>query len=251
MDHLLAAVVTLANHRTHSAAAATHLHHVRSALAKTQAHKVLKAHKAHKAHKEFRFLGIHLRFHPHLRPRGPALDYIALFFFAMLSGFGINGFGEVALLGAGIYVANHKLPIEPVILIAFLGAMIGGILGWLVGWQVGRRLLTAPGPLHRLRTRMLEHSEAVYFMHPAFAVVLTPSWAAGIEKVHWRQYAPLNALSALIWALPLGLGAFFLGRRVTTDFSDEIGWVVAAVVVVFVLYALLQRFLGRPRQTAR
>jgi membrane protein DedA with SNARE-associated domain len=168
---------------------------------------------------------------------------VALFLFAILSGVGVNGFGEVALLSAGVYVANHKVPIEPVILIAWLGAMLGGIVGWAIGWQAGRRLLTAPGPLLRLRTKMLARSEAVYYLHPSLAIVLTPSWAAGIEKVHWRSYIPLNALSALLWALPLGLGAYLLGAHVTTEFSSEIGWVVLATVVLFVLYQVLQRFL--------
>lgn len=196
--------------------------------------------KAH-AHHYLRILGIHI--HPHFRPQGPALDYVALFLFAMLSGVGINGFGEVALLSAGVYVANHKLPIEPVLLIAWLGAMLGGIIGWVIGRQAGRRLLTTPGPLLRFRTKMLKHSEEVYYLHPSVAIVLTPSWAAGIEKVRWRPYLPLNALSALLWAFPLGLGAYFLGTRITTEFSNEIGWVVAALIVLFVLYYLLQRFL--------
>ncbi len=169
----------------------------------------------------------------------------------MLSGVGINGFGEVALLGAGVYVANHKLPIEPVLFLAWLGAMLGGIIGWVVGWQGGRRLLTARGPLFHFRTKMLGHSEAVYYLHPSLAILVTPSWAAGIEKVHWRPYIPLNALSALIWALPLGLGAYFLGSHITTEFSNEIGWVVAAVIVLFVLYLVLQRFLRTPRDRSQ
>ncbi|HTU80184.1 MAG TPA: DedA family protein [Solirubrobacteraceae bacterium] len=200
-------------------------------------------------HRKFRILGIHI--HPHLRPQGPALDYIALFLFAMLSGIGINGFGEVALLGAGVYVANHKLPIEPVLLTAWLGAMSGGIIGWVIGWQAGRRLLTASGPLLHFRTKMLEHSEEVFYLHPSLAIVLTPAWAAGVEKVRWRPYVPLNALSALIWALPLGLGAYFLGSQITTEFSHEIGWVVAAIVVLFVVYRLVQRFLRAPTHRSR
>ncbi len=189
----------------------------------------------------FRILGF--RIHPHFRPQGPALDYVGLFLFAILSGVGINGFGEVALLSAGVYVANHKVPIEPVLLIAWLGATLGGMIGWAVGWQAGRRLLTVPGPLLRVRTKMLAHSEEVFYLHPSLAIVLTPSWAAGIEKVHWRPYVPLNALSALLWALPLGLGADLLGAHITTEFSSEVGWVVLAVVVLFVVYQVLQRFL--------
>ena len=168
---------------------------------------------------------------------------MALFLFAILSGVGINGFGEVALLGAGVYVANHKLPIEPVLFIAWLGAMLGGLVGWAIGRHVGRRLLTVSGPLLDFRTKMLAHSEEVYYQHPSLAVVLTPSWAAGVEKVRWRPYITLNAVSALIWALPLGLGAYLLGSHVTTEFSSEIGWVVAAVVVLFILYCVVQRVL--------
>jgi membrane protein DedA with SNARE-associated domain len=230
MDHeLIGAVLALhaSAHRPISGAHVRLLPHVRLV--------------AHHRHDYFRFLGI--RFHPHLRPHGPTLDYVALFLFSMLSGIGVNGFGEVTLLGAGVYVANHKLPIEPVLLIAWLGAMVGGVIGWLIGRHAGRRLLTAPGPLRRLRTRMLAHSEEIYFLHPSLAIVLTPSWAAGIEKVRWRPYLPLNALSAALWALPLGLGAYFLGPNITTKFSDEIGWVVLAVVVLFVLYQVLQRAL--------
>jgi membrane protein DedA with SNARE-associated domain len=230
MDHLLIGAITAIHPRSHVPVFTAHAHlDLRSPFVTRHAHHY------------FRILGI--RIHPHLRPRGPALDYVALFLFAMLSGIGINGFGEVALLSAGVYVANHQLPIEPVLLIAWLGAMLGGIIGWVLGRHVGRRLLTAPGPLLRLRTKMLAHSEAVYYQHPSFAIVLTPSWAAGIEKAHWRAYIPLNALSALLWALPLGLGAYLLGAHVTTEFSSEIGWVVAALVIIFVLYQLLQRYL--------
>jgi membrane protein DedA with SNARE-associated domain len=235
MDHFLIGAATAIHPRSHVPVFTTHARLDLRAPFVTR-----------RTHHYFRILGI--RFHPHLRPRGPALDYVALFLFAILSGIGINGFGEVALLSAGVYVASHKLPIEPVLLIGWLGAMLGGIVGWALGRHVGRRLLTVAGPLLRLRTKMLAHSEAVYFLHPSFAIVLTPSWAAGIEKVRWRRYLPLNALSALLWALPLGLGAYLLGAHVTTEFSREIGWVVAALIVLFVLYQGLQRFLrGSPR----
>jgi membrane protein DedA with SNARE-associated domain len=242
MDHLLMSAIIAVHSRPHSLVFTVSAHFHRRAS-------VAKLHPRHHPHHLFRILGIHI--HPHLRPQGPPLDYVALFLFAILSGIGINGFGEVALLSAGVYVANHHLPIEPVLLIAWLAAMLGGIVGWLIGWQAGRRLLTAAGPLRNFRMKMLEHSEAVYYLHPSLAIVLTPSWAAGIERVHWRQYLPLNAVSALIWALPLGLGAYLLGRHITTELSNEIGWVVAAVIVLFILYSLLQRFLRTPHQRSR
>lgn len=226
MSHLLIGAASVVHPRLHSPFSAN-LRHLPFA-------------KVH-IHHHFRFLGI--RLHPHFRPQGPPLDYVALFLFSMLSGIGVNGFGEVTLLGAGVYVADHKLPVEPVLLIAWLGAMLGGIIGWVIGRHAGRRLLTARGPLHRFRTKMLAHSEEVYFLHPSLAIVVTPSWAAGIENVPWRPYIPLNALSALLWAVPLGLGAYFLGASITTEFSSELGYMVVAIIVLFVLYHVFQRFL--------
>ncbi len=237
MDHLLISAIIAVHHRPDAPTLTVHAHpHRHSSVAKV--------HARHHARHYLRILGI--RIHPHLRLKGPPLDYVALFLFAVLSGVGINGFGEVAVLGAGVYVANHNLPIEPVLFIAWLAAMLGGVVGWVVGWQAGRRLLNAPGPLLHFRTKMLEHSDAAYYLHPSLAILLTPSWAAGIEKVRWRLYIPLNALSALIWALPLGLGAYVLGSRITTEFSKEISWVVAMVVILFVLYGVLQRVLRTP-----
>src|SRR5580658_5660616 len=113
MDHVLIGAITAIHSRPHHRLSTFHAHHHHHSH-------VAKVH----AHHYFRILGIHI--HPHLRPQGPALDYVALFLFAMLSGIGINGFGEVALLGAGVYVANHNLPIEPVLLIAWLAATLGG-----------------------------------------------------------------------------------------------------------------------------
>jgi membrane-associated protein len=241
LDHLLIGAITVVRSHPHSPAFTVHAH--------LRHHSTAVAHAVHHHRHYFHILGF--RIHPHFRPQGPSLDYVGLFLFALLSGVGVNGFGEVALLSAGVYVANHHLPIEPVLLIAWLAAMLGGIIGWVIGRHVGRRLFTAPGPLLRFRTKMLAHSETVYYLHPVLAIVLTPSWAAGIENVRLRLYLPLNAFSALIWALPLGLGAYFLGSNVTTEFSNEIGWVVAGLVVLLVLYVMLQRLLSTPRRRSQ
>lgn len=125
MDHLLVGAITAIHSRPDPRSFTFHTHRGQHIpLARVEAHRY------------FRILGI--RIHPHLRPQGPSLDYVGLFLFAILSGIGFNGFGEVALLGAGVYVANHNLPIEPVLLIAWLGAMSGGIIGWVPGRLLSR-----------------------------------------------------------------------------------------------------------------
>lgn len=189
---------------------------------------------------------IHLPILSHLRVHGPALDYVGLLMLTMLSGVGVNGFGEAALIAAGVYVANHHLSIAPVVLIATAGGALGGIVGFVVAKHAGRRILTAPGPLARLRRRMLRHSEEVYLHYDSLAILLTPAWAAGIHSARWRKFLLLNLASALIWASALGLGAYYLGPRITTEFSDEIGWVVGGVAAALIVYYLLRRTLRRP-----
>lgn len=189
---------------------------------------------------------IHLPVLSHLRVHGPALDYVGLFLLAAVSGFGVNGFGEAALIAAGVYAANHHLPPAPVVLIAAVGAFLGGTVGYLAGRHGGRVAFTAAGPLARLRRRMLARSEEVYLHYDVVAILITPGWAAGIHSVRWRKFLPLNVASALIWAAALGLGSYYLGRRITTDFSDEAGWIVGGVAAALVFIYVVRRALRRP-----
>ena len=189
---------------------------------------------------------IHLPLLSHIRVHGPALDYVGLFLFAVLSGLGINGFGEAAVIAAGVYVANHDLPVAPVVLIAAAGGFVGGVGGFVIGRIGGRSVLTAPGPFASVRRKMLEHSEEVYLHYDALAILATPAWAAGIHRAHWPKFLWLNLASALLWAAALGLGAYYLGSRITTEFSSEIGWIVGGVVLVLATYYFMRRVLRAP-----
>lgn len=190
---------------------------------------------------------IHLPILSHIRVRGPALDYVGLFLLAILSGVGINGFGEAALITAGVYVANHHIPVAPVVLIAAAGGFLGGVAGFVIGKLGGRSFLTASGPLNHFRKRMLERSEEVYLHYDVLAILITPAWAAGIHRIGWLKFLWLNLASALLWSASLGLGAYYLGTRVTTEFSNEIGWVLGGVLAALIVYYFLRRALRAPR----
>ena len=77
----------------------------------------------------------------------------------------------------------------------------------------GRALLSAPGPLHGLRLRALDRGDEVFKRYVAVAVIVAPTWIAGIHRVRPAVYLPLNALGAVVWAVGIGLGA---GRRRNT-----------------------------------
>ncbi len=195
-------------------------------------------------------LALSLRLHHHFR--GAPIDYGALATAAAASWIGVPGPGEPVLIAAGVVAAHHRLDIGSVLVVAWLGATAGGIAGWLGGMKAGRTVLTAPGPLLRLRSKVIARGDQVFSRVPVIAVLLAPSWLAGIHRVPRRLFLPLNALSAAAWAGGIGLGAYYVGPTVV-DAVDDLGWVLATALVVLVLLVvgggvLQQRRLKRRRR---
>lgn len=188
---------------------------------------------------------IHLHLFHHVK--GPAFDYIGVALAAFASWAGVPGPGESLLLAAGIFAAKHKLDITPLLLVAFLGATAGGIAGWLFGRIAGRSVLTAPGPLRNLRLDAVEKGEQTFKRVEWVAILLTPSWVAGIYRSGTVIYNVVNVLSAIVWTAGIGIGAYYVGPPVLEFINDfgTVGTVVAIMLLVFgVGMALLRRRRG-------
>jgi membrane protein DedA with SNARE-associated domain len=156
--------------------------------------------------------------HPHARSSG--VDYIGVFLASMASSAALPGPGEAALIAAGISAAHGHLDLASVIAVAWAGATTGGVAGWIVGVKGGRGLLTAAGPLHHLRLTLIARGDRFYERYGPLAVLLTPSWIAGIHDMRWSRFLPANAISALAWALSIGLGAYLIGPSITDILAD-------------------------------
>ncbi len=185
----------------------------------------------------------------HIHARGPGLDYLGVLVASFVSWVGLPGPGEAALVAAGISAGHHRLDISAVIALAFVGATAGGMLGWVIGVRGGRGVLTAPGPLHRVRLALIERGERFYDRYGLVAVFFTPSWVAGIHNMRLSRYAPTNAVSALLWALGWGLAAYFVGPSITDVIADAgaARWLlVVGIVATVTAIALL-----RHRRSAR
>jgi membrane protein DedA with SNARE-associated domain len=160
---------------------------------------------------------------------GPPADYVGVLLASGASWIGLPGPGEAVLVAAGILAAHNRLNLGPVLLCAWVGATAGGIAGWVIGLKAGRALITSPGPFLRARRRALWRSERLYERFGTAAVILTPSWAAGIARMRTARYLLVNAVSAALWAALYGLGAYLTGRTITDLFSD-LGLVGAIVI---------------------
>jgi membrane protein DedA with SNARE-associated domain len=197
-----------------------------------------------------------LHIHLHLlHHRGPAFDYIGLAVACFASWAGLPGPGEALLLAAGIFAGKHKLDIAPVLVVAWAGATLGGIAGWLFGIFAGRSVLTAPGPLRSFRLDAVARGERAFKRLEALAILLTPSWVAGIFRARTGIYLIVTVTSAAAWALAIGVGAYYAGPPVLEFINDlgTAGAVVASLLIaVGVGGALLHRWRGvSERQTGR
>ncbi len=175
-----------------------------------------------------------LHIHLHHQFHGPPFDYVGLAAAAAASWIGVPGPGEPVVIAAGVLAAKHKLDIGSVVLVAWVAATAGGVIGWQIGRLAGRAVLTAPGPLRSFRLAAVDRSEKVFNRYPVIAIVLTPSWIAGIHRVRSAIYQPTNAASALFWAAGLGFGSYLIGPPVL-DFFSDLGLVTGIIVGVAII----------------
>ena len=107
--------------------------------------------------------------------------------------------------------------------------------------------MTARGPLQKIRLRALERSDDVFKRYAVIAVLLTPSWIAGIHRVRGTVYLPTNTLGAAIWAGGIGMSAYLVGPSVV-DIVGDLGLVTTLAVVGLVVFAVGGELLRRRRR---
>jgi membrane protein DedA with SNARE-associated domain len=186
--------------------------------------------------------------HRHLH--GPPIDYLGLAAAAGASWAGVPGPGEPILIAAAVYAARHRLDITEVLIVAFVAAVLGGIGGWLIGRLGGRTLVTAPGPLRRARMTAVARGDDVFERHPVIAILLTPSWVAGIHRVRTDVYMILNLVGAAVWAAGIGLAAYWIGPSVI-DFVNDFGVLTTVLLAVFIACVVGAEIARRRRRKAR
>jgi len=183
-------------------------------------------------------------------------DYGLLFLFGIvcLESAGAWLPGETALIAAAIYASNGHLSITGVIVVAAAGAIIGDNIGYWLGREGGRRLLYRYALLRRFAERVLPPAErfferhggkAVFFARFFGGVRVTGAWMAGITRMTWWKFLFWNAAGGIVWAVGVGIIAFY-GGQAAADVIEEYGLyggiAVAVIVVVgLVVFHILRR----------
>jgi membrane-associated protein len=154
--------------------------------------------------------------------------------------------GETALIAAGVYASKGKLSISGVIVVAAAAAIIGDNIGYWFGREGGRRLLYRYALLRRFADKVLPAGERFFARHGGKAVFLarffggvrvTGAWMAGITRMNWWRFLGWNAAGGIVWAVAVGLIAFFAGKA-AADALARYG-VYAAIAGAILLVLLI------------
>jgi membrane protein DedA with SNARE-associated domain len=179
-----------------------------------------------------------------------------LFLVIMLESFGLPLPGETALIAFGILAANGHYPIWEVIVVSAAAAIVGDNLGyWLIGRLGGRALFRRWSWLNAYADRVLPRAEKLMAKHGGktvffgrFITVLryTAAWIAGLAHMEWWRFLFWNAAGGIIWAVAVGLVAFYAGHA-AADAIQRYGLYAAGAIAAILIVGWLLVHFGRRR----
>jgi membrane protein DedA with SNARE-associated domain len=157
--------------------------------------------------------------------------------------------GETALIAAAVYASKGHLSIAGVVAVAAAGAIIGDNFGYWLGREGGRRLLYRYELLRRFADRVMPPAERFFARHGGKAVFLarffggvrvTGAWMAGISRMNWWRFLGWNAAGGIVWAVGVGLIAFYVGKAAADAISHYgvYGGIAAVVLLALALGAV-------------
>ena len=177
-----------------------------------------------------------------------------LFLLVAMESAGIPLPGETALVAAGVLASQGDMSIVTVIGVAAVAAIAGDNVGYWAGRLGGRALLERWSFLERHASRVLPWSERFFQRHGGKTIFLarfiavlrvTAAWLAGISKMHWWLFFLWNAAGGIVWAVTVGLVAYYAGHAAAAAISRYGLIAGVAIVVLLVVGAFVFRFVRR------
>ena len=153
--------------------------------------------------------------------------------------------GETALVAAAVLASQGHGSIVWTIALAVLAAVLGAAIGYGIGRRWGRRVVTWWPWFERVSRPGLERSEEFFRRHGAKAVVLgrfvpvvraTLGWMAGVGQMSVPRFLAANVLGGVVWAVAIGLIAYYVGGAVIRDGTYAIGGAAAVLLVGWALH---------------
>lgn len=166
--------------------------------------------------------------------------------------------GDTLLLTAGIFAAQHKLPLLLTIIVIALAAIAGDNVGYHIGKRYGRRLFRKPDGIlfrqeyvHRAELFFERYgTKTMLFAHFVPVVRTFAPAVAGVGKMNYRQFALFDAIGDCAWAIIVTLVGYWFGTKIP-NLDHYIVLAVIAVMAITIgptLYHLAKAILGSRKQ---
>src|SRR5207253_11396748 len=122
-------------------------------------------------------------------------------------------------------------------------------IGCWLGRAAGRRLIYRYGWTRRLAERVMPPAGRFFEKHGGKAVFLarffggvrvTGAWMAGITRMFWWRFLFWNAAGGIVWAVGVGLIAFYVGKAAADAIAHYgvYGGIAIAVLLVLAVIGL-------------
>jgi membrane-associated protein len=164
--------------------------------------------------------------------------------------------GDTLLLTAGVFAAQGKLSLAPVIIVVAIAAIAGDNTGYHIGKRYGRRLFRKPDGLifrqeyvqraERFYERFGSRTMLIAHFVPVVRTFVPP--VAGVAKMDYPKFVLFDAIGDTAWAIIVTLIGYWFGTRIPNIDHYIILAVVAVVVITLgptfyhIVKALLERW---------
>jgi len=176
-------------------------------------------------------------------------EYIIMFVFVMILGFGLPGPGDASLIAAGTLAGEGRLNLWVVLGLGMAAWMLGSVAGYAFGISGGRSLLDHPGRVEKSRRKLLAKGDHAFGGHTFVASVTMPAFVSGIFRVPIWVFI-LGALVAGVGWVGMYVGlSYFLGAEIAKHIGNVGAKAVVGVIVIVVIGLAIRAGVAKWRAT--
>ena len=178
-------------------------------------------------------------------------EYIVMFVFVLVLGFGLPGPGDASLIAAGTLAGEGRLNLWIVLGLGMIAWMLGSVAGYAFGVHGGRSLLDRKGILEKSRRKLLAKGDRAFGRYTFVASVTMPAFVSGIFRVRFWVFI-MGALVAGVGWIGMYVGlSYFLGAEIAKHIGSVGTKAVIGVIVIVVIGLVIRAGVARWRAARR
>lgn len=197
-----------------------------------------------------------------LQPLFDRYGYLAIFATIFLEDFGVPMPGETTLIVGSLLASHSGLNIVALAAVAWTAAVLGDNVGYAIGRYAARNVILKVAKHLLINEKKISAAENAFKRRGAILVIIARfveilrqlnGIVAGMARMPWQRFLPLNALGAGLWvAFWAGLAyEFGLRSENLTSLFRRFDLIFAALFVATVTSIVLARHIVHGGRTSR